>query len=109
MSSNLMNKELIKKIGRKVFVLRKRRKMSRENLAHKINISQQQLFKYEMGYNRIAVDRLFGIALALNYKIDYFFPKTGIGSNHTRLFYKLQELSGEELVEKLIKSLGEED
>ncbi len=83
--------------------------MSRENLAHKINISQQQLFKYEMGYNRIAVDRLFGIALALNYKIDYFFPKTGASSNHSRLFYKLQKLSGEELMDKMMKILNEED
>jgi transcriptional regulator with XRE-family HTH domain len=66
-------KQATKKIGRKIAVFRTKQKISREKLALKLNISHQQLFKYEMGQSRITVDRLIAIAEALDLKILDFF------------------------------------
>jgi transcriptional regulator with XRE-family HTH domain len=69
------DKELIKKIGRQIFNLRQSKGLSREELAFRIGICQQQLFKYEMGLNRITVDRLINIAEALDAEIINFWPQ----------------------------------
>ena len=68
------NKDLIEEIGKRIAILRKEKSISREYLASKIGISHQQLFKYEVGENRITADKLVLIAGALKLKIVNFFP-----------------------------------
>lgn len=110
------NREMIEKIGKRILVLRKKKGLSREELAFRIGVCPQQLFKYEIGENRITVDRLILVALALELKIINFFPvddvgeKIGLPTLTNNEDYKLLEhlaklkkLSGEELVEKLIR------
>ena len=110
------NKEMIEKIGKRILTLRKAKGLSREDLAFEIGISHQQLFKYEIGENRITVDRLIMIAEVLNLKIINFFPvddvggKIGLPTLSNNEDYKLLEhlselkkLSGEELISRIIQ------
>lgn len=107
---------MIEKIGKRIFLLRKKKGMSREDLAFRIGVCPQQLFKYEIGENRITVDRLILVALALDLKIISFFSVDDVGekiglptlenNEDYRLLEhlaKLKKLSGEEMVEKMIR------
>lgn len=115
-SDDNWNREMIEKIGKRIFLLRKKKGMSREDLAFRIGVCPQQLFKYEIGENRITVDRLILVALALDLKIISFFSVDDVGekiglptlenNEDYRLLEhlaKLKKLSGEEMVEKMIR------
>jgi transcriptional regulator with XRE-family HTH domain len=116
------NQELIKKIGRRIFILRQNKNLSREKLAFDISISPQQLFKYEMGENRITVDRLIAIASALDLKLLDFFLASEFGEEVGNLivvqsdeemqltanFSKFKKLSGEDVATKLLELLVSE-
>lgn len=113
------NQKLIKKIGRRIFVLRQSKGLSREDLAFKIGISHQQLFKYEMGQNRITVDRLIDIASALDLKLLNFFPVSEFGDEIGNLsapqnikeirlaanFARFKNLSGEDVAIRFLELL----
>ena len=60
-------------IGDKIASLRKARKMPRRILASAMNVSSQQLTKYETGTNRVSVGRLVLIAEFLSVDLTYFF------------------------------------
>lgn len=60
-------------VGGKVRERRTELKVSQERLAEVIDISVQQLQKYESGANRIGASRLFSIAEALDKPIGFFF------------------------------------
>ena len=47
--------------------------MSQTDVAQQLDISFQQVQKYEMGTNRIAASRLFELAQVLNVPTSYFF------------------------------------
>ena len=47
--------------------------MSRQQLAKAIEVTLQQLQKYETGFNRISIGRLILIAKALEKNIGYFY------------------------------------
>lgn len=53
--------------------LRKSLGLSQKDLANKLNITFQQLQKYETGANRIGVGRLYEISQLLNVAVSYFF------------------------------------
>jgi transcriptional regulator with XRE-family HTH domain len=59
-------------IGNKIKIYRYEIGLSRSELAPKINISQQQLTKYEAGVNKISVGRLLLLANVLNKNITDF-------------------------------------
>ena len=115
--NNPNNQETIEKIGKRICVLRKNKGLSREELAFRVGISHQQLFKYEIGENRITVDRLIAIALALDLKIINFFPANEFGKkisgsstfqNEKEIklisqFSKFKKLSSEDLALKLLE------
>jgi transcriptional regulator with XRE-family HTH domain len=73
------NREMVEKIGKRICELRRSKGLSREELALKLGISSQQLFKYEVGENRITVDRLVAVAEALELKIINFFLVDDLG------------------------------
>ncbi len=64
-------------IGEKIRFLRKESKLSQGEVAQRLNVSFQQLQKYEKGVNRIPISRLFEIALIFNKDISYFFNIDG--------------------------------
>ena len=61
--------------------LRATRGLSQTKLAWKMNISPQQVQKYEWGINHLSISRLVQFAEALEVSVTVFFP--GIGENHT--------------------------
>ena len=60
-------------IGKRIQIRRKELKLSAEKLSEYINISQQQLSRYERGINKINVSHLVNIAVCLNTPISWFF------------------------------------
>lgn len=62
-------------IGNKIKIYRYEIGLSRNELAKKINISQQQLSKYESGENKICIGRLLLLAKVLNKNITDFIDK----------------------------------
>lgn len=66
--------ELIDKIiGAKIQELRLASGLSRQQLGEKIEVTHQQLQKYEKGTNRVSAGRLAIIAKFLNKPVAYFF------------------------------------
>ena len=68
-------------VGRRVKNRRLYLDMSQEELARKIDVTFQQVQKYESGTNRIAVGRMVQIAEAL--KVDPVYFIKGLGSSST--------------------------
>ena len=64
--------EIEKIIGARIENSRIMLGMSRKELAKAINVSQQQLVKYERNKNRISVGRLILVAKKLNKSFLYF-------------------------------------
>lgn len=52
--------------GKVIKKTRKENGMTGSELARKMNISQQQMSRYERGINKISIDMLFKIAMILN-------------------------------------------
>lgn len=68
------NEELINKaIGLRIIVFRKSHQMSRTQLAKVLEITQQQLDKYEKGINRISAAKLAIISQKFEIDISYFY------------------------------------
>ena len=60
-------------LGEKIYSLRLAKGLSRQQLAEMIDITHQQLQKYEKGVNRISIGRLILIAKALDTEVEHFF------------------------------------
>lgn len=71
--------ELDKHIGRRIREQRENLGLTQSQLAQAINVSYQQVHKYEHGANRISAGRLWLIAETLNVNIQHFFE--GINSH----------------------------
>jgi transcriptional regulator with XRE-family HTH domain len=75
-------------IGQHMRFHRKRCKMTQEDIAKKLNISFQQIQKYESGKSRISAKRLYDICEILNLDFGMFFvdlPKMQISPNENIL------------------------
>lgn len=66
-------KEINKHIGQKVCKIRQAIGISRKTLGDKINVSGQQISKYESGVNTISIGRLLILSKILNYPFELFF------------------------------------
>ena len=60
-------------VGRKLKEVRIMRRLSQTDVGRKLNLSFQQIQKYEIGANRIAASRLFELSEALGVPASYFF------------------------------------
>jgi transcriptional regulator with XRE-family HTH domain len=60
-------------VGRKLKQIRTLRRLSQTDVAKKLNLSFQQIQKYEIGSNRVAASRLFELAQILDVPPSYFF------------------------------------
>lgn len=85
----------------------------------RIEVSHQQLQKYEKGTNRISVSRLTLIAKALSENIAYFFVdldtsnQDQVSTQHQRMciqvsrnFMKIESAADQNAVHNLVKSLS---
>ncbi|EKM98185.1 XRE family transcriptional regulator [Acidocella sp. MX-AZ02] len=68
--------DLDKLIGSKIRLRRAFHRISLESLAKNLNITYQQLQKYENGKNRISASRLFEVAQLLKVEVSFFFVET---------------------------------
>ena len=110
-------------IGDKIYSLRLAKGLSRIQLAEAIEVTHQQLQKYEKGLNRISLGRLIIAAKALDKNIGYFLEKieeegeTGKTiTQHQRMcievsrnFMKISNPKYQEVVNSLVKVLVEKD
>lgn len=62
-------------IGSAIRDFRKRSGMSQEKLGAAVNVTFQQIQKYEKGTNRVAASRLHDIAGALGVPVMAFYPQ----------------------------------
>lgn len=107
-----------KVLGNKIYSLRLAKGLSRQQLSNIIDVTHQQLSKYEQGKNRISVGRLVLISKALQKNVSYFYedlesPKTSeLITQHQRMaievsrnFMKIENTKHQEAVHILVKSL----
>jgi len=73
-------------IGHKLYEARKSQKLTLAFVGRKLNVSAQQIHKYESGENRISAMTLYHYADVLSLNIGYFFPVQSLNCN--------QQLSG---------------
>ncbi|WP_341759050.1 MULTISPECIES: helix-turn-helix domain-containing protein [unclassified Candidatus Tisiphia] len=120
-SNDYINK-IDKLIGQKIYSLRLAKGLSRHQLATAIEVTLQQLQKYETGFNRISIGRLILIAKALEKNIGYFYEDLEdikniepIQTQHQRLcievsrnFMKIRNPAYQQAVNALIHSLIKE-
>jgi transcriptional regulator with XRE-family HTH domain len=118
------NIQLIDKyIGTRIQELRLSLGLSRQQLGEKIEVTHQQLQKYEKGTNRVSAGRLAVIASFLNKPIAYFYEgvevSTGASIEHvqdfehqrmcievSRNFMKLKKPEHKDAVNSLVRSLA---
>lgn len=60
-------------IGQNIRWHRMMRGLSQEHLASNLNVTYQQLQKYELGVNRVSASRLYSLAKALNVAVGDFY------------------------------------
>jgi transcriptional regulator with XRE-family HTH domain len=109
-------------VGERIRQRRTAMGLTQEQLSQALNISYQQLQKYETAANRVSAGRLFEIAKILEVEIGYFFdglksderevPMPHGGRNRAALdlvknFMDIQDPSVRASVASLVKSLSE--
>ncbi len=107
-------------IGKKIYNARLAKGMSRQQLAEKIEVTSQQLQKYEKGINRLTVSRMLLIAQALHEPFDYFIEDASNGNTKPTLtrhqsmcievarnFMKISNPVHQNAINLLVKSLVE--
>jgi len=60
-------------VGRKLKQIRTMRRLSQTDVARELDLSFQQIQKYEIGSNRIAASRLYELSRILSVPTSYFF------------------------------------
>jgi transcriptional regulator with XRE-family HTH domain len=60
-------------VGRKLKQIRTMRRLSQTDVARELDLSFQQIQKYEIGSNRIAASRLYELSKILDVPTSYFF------------------------------------
>ncbi|WP_299551944.1 helix-turn-helix transcriptional regulator [uncultured Tateyamaria sp.] len=68
-------------VGKRLKQIRTLRRMSQTDVAKRLELSFQQIQKYEIGSNRIAASRLFELSRILDVPTSYFFEGLAEVSN----------------------------
>lgn len=103
--SERFEQEIAAKIGAKIQQRRKEMKMTAAELAEKLELSQQQMSRYERGGSRISIALLVQVALVLEMPVQWFLmdceqlaltylneaPKTYAGQRSEVLKYRLDQ------------------
>lgn len=113
------NEDFRKLIGKKLRTLRREAGLSQRDLARKLNLSHQQIQKYERGNNALPLRRIKPFAFALGVApANLMFPEVGgtdIDSSADltleqaellRLYNELPDLESRRKLLELLRSLG---
>lgn len=108
MKSKSRANSMDKIINNRIRLLRLANRISQNNLAKNLNISTQQVAKYEKGTNRVAASRLLMIANLFKVDISYFyrsedFPELDLNGNKFKKGNVLSELGLHEIGLNFIK------
>mgnify|MGYP000005323004 CR=1 FL=1 len=104
-------------ISRNLYQERLAQGLSRQEVASKLGITQQQLHKYEKGHNRISATRLWLIAKILNRPLEFFFDGETVEYKNirsrmcievSRHFLQIKNPKQQNVIHALIKTLSEE-
>lgn len=109
-----------KHIGSKIHSMRLAQGLSRLQLAKTIDVTHQQIQKYENGTNRLSVGRLILIAKSLGKDLAYFYEGLDIDNGNENLitqhqrmclevsrnFMKIENSNHQTAVNTLVKSLS---
>ncbi|GGX44866.1 transcriptional regulator [Tateyamaria omphalii] len=68
-------------VGKRLKQIRTLRRMSQTDVAKRLELSFQQIQKYEIGSNRIAASRLFELSRILDVPTSYFFEGLADANN----------------------------
>jgi len=79
MRAETRDKKVDKIIGATVKRVRNERGMSQTDLGKRLEITFQQLYKYESGINSFAASRIPALCEALEISLDQLFEGTGAG------------------------------
>lgn len=95
-----------KAIGLRIKDRRKELGISQEKLAEALNVSYQQVQRYENGTNMLNTEKLQFIAEFLDVRVSYFFEERGLIAAETGITYPSAE---EVKVLRLLKRLSKRD
>lgn len=84
-----------KAVGYEIYLLRKRRLLSGKDLANLLDISQQQVSRYERGICNITIDMLIRVLDALKIPIQDFLDRTIIRVSVMK--FKLSSIGSEDI------------
>jgi transcriptional regulator with XRE-family HTH domain len=70
-------------VGERIRLLRTERGLTQEQLAAALEVSYQQVQKYETGANRISAGRIYEIARKLGVEVGWFFAGLADGESAT--------------------------
>lgn len=73
MSDSKLPNEIDKVVGQRIRWRRRELKLTQEKLGDMLELTFQQVQKYEKGVNRISAGRLFEMSVVLNVPIGYFY------------------------------------
>ncbi|WP_447878684.1 helix-turn-helix domain-containing protein [Serratia fonticola] len=101
--SKLTVTEADKLIGQRIQQRRKEQGLTAAKLSEEIDVSQQQLSRYERGTNKINVTHLIDIATRLDTPISWFFMDFSSDANSgiSELNHKISEVKEDELKAQL--------
>ena len=110
--------EIDKFIGNKIASLRLSKGFSRKQLSEAVDITGQQLSKYEKGKNRVSIGRLILLSKALGEKVSYFYEELELEVTYqmpidheqirkeiVRNFMRLNNLEYQNAINQLIRLL----
>lgn len=91
-------------VGHRIRAARKMIGMSQEALASKLDVSFQQVQKYESGANRISASMLWMTAVTVNQPVSYFFDGLdGIDGNTEALEFQKRAMEMATLCPSLLR------
>ncbi len=88
-------------VGRRLRSRRTLIGMSQEELGAKIDVTFQQIQKYERGLNKIGASRLYEIACILNVGVGYFFEEYDVAAPTDT---GIKEIVGEDTINALVEN-----
>lgn len=99
-----------REIGERLREFRKRRGLTQEQLAVMVDVTFQQIQKYENGFTRLNTDKLQAVAQALSVPISAFFDDDNgeerlLSEQERKLIMGFRSLNSSEVREFLARSL----
>lgn len=93
--------DINKYAARKLKELRVQKNLTQEKLAEELNITQQQIARYENNMRQFKQDFLYQLAEYFGVSINYFFPQENHLNNDNELLKQISNLSDEK--KKMLK------